>query len=494
MAAATIAVRAWFILAHRIDSDEPQHLHVAWAWTQGLVQYRDVFDNHLPLLHVLFAPVLALVPESSAVFVLMRLAVAPIAIGCAWLVFTLARPSIGLHRAAAAALLFSGMPPWLSKSVEFRNDTLWIFCWLAALVLIARRRGPSFFLAGIASGLCLLASIKTVPLLLAHALALLTLRSVPRLRDLLRFAAGATMPVLFVILWMHAAGALDTMVYDTLLFNAAAPVSSARRIGGAITFVFVAAAIVLAGRQTASRSLSSHLNYFAIWYVSLLLAFWPILTSRDFLPLVPVAALIIATALPRTNWRTALAAAMLAATFGAIVEARIWRKSDRSREAFVDAAVRLTAPGDYVFDLKGDAVFRRRPVPLIYEDVGRALTANGTIADRGPEQIAADGCCAAVRDSSHLPPRTRAFLNRYFLDDGAPLRVCGTDVRGGTFEVAVPQTYAVLAADPARVVIDGIPYRGPRDLRAGLHSVTSGGNSRVRVIWWRAAYPAKEWL
>jgi hypothetical protein len=44
------------------------------------------------------------------------------------------------------------------------------------------------------------------------------------------------------------------------------------------------------------------------------------------------------------------------------------------------------------------------------------------------------------------------------------------------------------------VVIDGIPYRGPRDLRAGLHSVTSGGNSRVRVIWWRAAYPAKEWL
>jgi hypothetical protein len=489
MTAATLAVRAWFIVAHRIDSDEPQHLHVAWAWTRGLVQYRDVFDNHLPLLHVLFAPVMALMPEGAPAFVLMRMAIAPVAIGCAWLLFAFARRWVGAPAAAAAALLFSVMPPWLSKSVEFRNDTLWIFFWLAALVLIARPRGPSAFLAGIASGLCLLASIKAVPLLLAHVLALMTQRSLPR-QHALRFVLGAAIPVAILIASMSAAGALDSMIYDTLLFNVAAPVSAARRIGGAVAFAIVAAVIVFASRRITARSLQTHLTFFSIWYVALLLAFWPILTSRDFLPLVPVAALAIAAALSRERWQTALAAALVAATLAGIIEARIWRRPDDAREQFVDAAVRVTAPDEYVFDLKGDAVFRRRPVALVYEDVGRALTANGTIADRGPEEIAAHGCCAAIRDSTHLPPRTRAFLNRYFLAEG-PLRVCGAEVRGSTFEIAVPQMYAVVARDPAHVVIDGIPYYGPRPLGAGRHSLTSRGNDRVRVIWWRAA---KEWL
>ena len=35
-----IAFRIVNMLHYRFDSDEPQHLHVAWGWTQGLVQYR----------------------------------------------------------------------------------------------------------------------------------------------------------------------------------------------------------------------------------------------------------------------------------------------------------------------------------------------------------------------------------------------------------------------------------------------------------------------
>ena len=119
-------------------------------------------------------------------------------------------------------------------------------------------------------------------------------------------------------------------------------------------------------------------------------------------------------------------------------------------------------------------------------DEHRALTAEGKIPDRGPEDIVASQCCAAIRDSTHLPPRTRAFLNEHFIGDGL-LRFCGTEVRGSSFAIAVPQTYAVFARDPSRVTIDGIPYRGPRPLAAGRHTLTSGGNERVRVIWWRAA-------
>ena len=43
---ALLRIAAFF--RYRFDSDEPQHLHIAWAWTAGLLPYRDVFDNHAP--------------------------------------------------------------------------------------------------------------------------------------------------------------------------------------------------------------------------------------------------------------------------------------------------------------------------------------------------------------------------------------------------------------------------------------------------------------
>lgn len=440
LAATTIVVRIAFLLRHRIDSDEPQHLHVAWGWTQGLVQYRDVFDNHLPLLHLLLAPVMSLVPESSAAFTIARLAMLPFAIGAAWLLYLFARPRFGERTATLAALAFSVMPIWLPKSVEVRNDTLWIFFWLAALALLARsdelrvasgegfpaRRGSPgnsplatrnphshFFLAGLALSLSLLASIKAVPLVLAHLLALGAWPRGVSVRSAAHLVLGVTVPLLALTVWLDSIGALEAMLENTILFNAATPISAARRIGGMVAFVFVAPALVRTRRRT------GHLTRFALWYSALLLCFWPILTPRDFLPLVPLGALAIAT-----YWRASAVALIVATTLASVVYARLWRPRDTSRERFVDAVVHATRPGDFVFDLKGDAVFRRRAVYYIYEDVGRALTANGTIADTGPEQIVATRCCAAIADSPHIPPRTRAFLNQHFAGNG-PLRLCG---------------------------------------------------------------------
>ncbi|HWX18259.1 MAG TPA: hypothetical protein VNY07_16905, partial [Chthoniobacterales bacterium] len=44
-----IAFRLVNMVRYRFDSDESQHMHVIWAWARGFVQYRDVFDNHMPL-------------------------------------------------------------------------------------------------------------------------------------------------------------------------------------------------------------------------------------------------------------------------------------------------------------------------------------------------------------------------------------------------------------------------------------------------------------
>ncbi len=72
LAVVSAALRAIAYFRYRFDSDEPQHLHVAWGWTQGLVQYRDYFDNHAPLFHILSAPLLARLGERADILLYMR--------------------------------------------------------------------------------------------------------------------------------------------------------------------------------------------------------------------------------------------------------------------------------------------------------------------------------------------------------------------------------------------------------------------------------------
>src|SRR4029453_6168695 len=57
----------------RANPGEPQHLPVVWAWTQGLLPYRDVFDNHMPLFHVLSIPAFLALGERPDAVLWMRL-------------------------------------------------------------------------------------------------------------------------------------------------------------------------------------------------------------------------------------------------------------------------------------------------------------------------------------------------------------------------------------------------------------------------------------
>src|SRR5258708_11531830 len=82
LAAAIIGVglvlRLLYIWHYRIDSDEPQHLHVVWAWTRGLLPYRDVFDNHSPLFQALYAPLFYLLGVRADILLPMRVAELPL--------------------------------------------------------------------------------------------------------------------------------------------------------------------------------------------------------------------------------------------------------------------------------------------------------------------------------------------------------------------------------------------------------------------------------
>ena len=40
-----LAARVAYAGRLRVDSDELQHLHLAWGWYVGLVEYREMFGN-----------------------------------------------------------------------------------------------------------------------------------------------------------------------------------------------------------------------------------------------------------------------------------------------------------------------------------------------------------------------------------------------------------------------------------------------------------------
>src|SRR5947208_7831706 len=105
--ATAVAVRIGLIFRYRFDSDEPQHLHVAWGWAHGLVQYRDVFDNHMPLFHLVMAPVVRLVGERADIVSIMRLVMLPLYAFTLWCTYRLGQRLFSARTGLWAAVLLA---------------------------------------------------------------------------------------------------------------------------------------------------------------------------------------------------------------------------------------------------------------------------------------------------------------------------------------------------------------------------------------------------
>jgi dolichyl-phosphate-mannose-protein mannosyltransferase len=159
---------------YRIDSDESQHLHVVWSWTQGMLPYRDVFDNHSPLFYALCAALFQLFGERADILIPMRLAMIPLfAVGLylAWKIgAAVFSPRAGLW----AAVLTACYPPYFLTSTEFRPDNLWTVVWLVIILILSsgQPKPNRAFFAGLLLGISFCISMKTVLLAITVVCAL----------------------------------------------------------------------------------------------------------------------------------------------------------------------------------------------------------------------------------------------------------------------------------------------------------------------------------
>lgn len=443
-------LRAVAFFRYRFDSDEQQHLHVAWAWTDGLVQYRDVFDNHLPLFHLATAPFVALFGERADILLWMRLPMLALFATVLWATYRISEN-------AWAVLLLSLFPPFFLKSLEFRNDNLWTALWMLALVGVVRRWRP--FVIGLLLGGAFAASIKTVVLLVAFVVAF-------RKQRWIEIAAGfAVIPAMLAI-YFASVGALDELLYCNFTFNAHFAQTRANLWLLRLLFALLLAAFLWLAHRF---RLSSWLVITGV-YTLLFPALGAPISPRDFLPLMPLLAILAASATTQTQ-RAIVAVACIAALF---YYADRFRDRTEWHITMLHQALRLTHPGEMLIDIKGETIFRRRPFYYVFENLTRAQIDRGIIRDTLAADVIRTRTHVAQADGPMWPPRARAFLSENFLDMGR-LRASGQWLRGdGSFTIAVPGEYVILNERGA--------IAPPREYAAGTYRITPR-NEKLAVLW-----------
>lgn len=459
-------VRVVLLFVYRFDSDETQHMHVAWGWAHGLVQYRDLFDNHMPLFHLLAAPIF-LLPEHPWLLFVARAAMLPCFFATGWLTYLLGGRLFGEDTGIFAALLALAFPPFFLGTLEFRTDDLWVVCWMAILLCVLDDRWQ---LAGWLTGLAFCVSMKTSLFVIAIVAAARRVKA--------RFLVFVIPPAI-VSAAFAAAGVWPQMKYAVFTHNRVVSDQPWR-----IVWILPCALLWLAAGRIADRRVA-FVARALVAYAGVMSAFWPVLSRESWLPVYPLACMLAAPVM--TRYRSAIVLAALAIT---IVIAKPWRNEAREALDLVAGVQRLTRPNETIMDFKGESVFRRRAWYLVLEDITNRKLRSGAIRDTIPEALER-GDVHVVVDAAHLPIRSFNFAGTSYVPWGpvyvAGFRLPAFDGHPIAFDVRIAGDYTVLGPNGViAATIDGTSAGTTRYLTAGTHTIVcSTPTPHPLVIWSR---------
>src|SRR5581483_8398091 len=456
---AMLLMRVAYVFHYRIDSDEPQHLHVVWGWTQGLLPYRDVFDNHTPLFHLLYAPLLAALGERADILYFMRLAMPPLYGVTLWGTYRLGRALFSPRLGRWAAVLTGLFPGFFFCSVEFRTDILWTALWVVAFAVLVDKRmtRQRSFLAGLLLGAALSVSLKTLLLLGVISGASIGAVYVSKpsgsrfplhavSQYALAAAGGLVLIPLLLIVFFVAQGAWEPLWYDTIQHNVLPGLGHWRRpyllplFPFLVFLVWRGAQVVVQNAPDASTGLRRVFVFLATaGYITALFCLWPLWPREDYLPFYPPFIVLVTPVVfraadrlggRRPSVRPSDSPFVYMVALGVIeivlvlFGGPLWRDQTQAENLLLADVLRLTGPEDSVVDVKGETVFRPRASYYVLEGITRTRIKQGSLPDDIPDRLVAAHTCVALGDDYRFPTITRAFLQANYLPVG-PLRVAG---------------------------------------------------------------------
>jgi hypothetical protein len=521
-----VAVRIALNWYQKVDSDEPQHAHVAWAWTQGLISYRDVFDNHTPLFHLVTAPLLWLVGARPEILFWLRLSM----LGLNGLTLT----AVGLATArlfSLRAALYSVVcllwfAPFLIDLGEFRTDVLWTTAWAWAVFAVIRYRSRDWggFWVGFLLGVCLSVSLKSILFLLVLLIAWIVQRFV-RIRDesaplqkpvvpILAFLAGLLLLPTALILFFGLQGALSAMYECVVLHNlsgSSGTVSWIARISQPLVWLLLPALyfgfVVVPRRATNpknARDLVWHVLIAGL-YCPVLVLGWPVVTKQDFAPFYPLVGVYLGPLLlVLVAWirRAGIGLAPICGLLvwwtleaGYVVSREVRRHRDPLEFRELADVIRLTDAQDYVLDPKGESIFRRRPIYPVLELFTMAQFDHGRLGDDIPEQLVRHQVMLAWA-SDRYPQRTQQFLRENYLRRAGLLvggKWLAPSKDGYKFAIAVPGDYAIVGnVQPVPGTLNGQPFSGRGFFTAGDYVFEPAQSQGNILLEWARAWEREE--
>ena len=521
---ALVILRIIYAFVYRVDSDEPQHLHVVWGWAHGLLQYRDLFDNHSPLFQMLCAPLFRLVGEHAWIVVPMRLAMLPLFAADVWLMYLIGSALYVRRWGAWMALVGGCVPQFFLVTTEFRTDDLWTTVWLVAVWLAATGplRGKRAWYFGLVVGTCFSVSMKTTLLLLAMSVAGLAIAALhglsrrrPELLSALKslglIAAGIlVVPALIIAFFAaHGADALHQMYYCVIQHNTLPGLGKWAK-SGFHQWLFPLSIPMLLGlgwlcmHSSASASIGAGRAFILITagaYYFLLRSYWPLVTAQDFIPILPLVSLAVLPfflhLLSLTGWpaRVAVPAAalvLLAAETAWIV--RLQSPFDNEAGTFAQnlaIVLRITDPGDMVMDGKGETIFRNRPTYWVMEGVTLRRIQMGLIPDDVRASIIRTGTCVAV--NHRLRPEDQDWLHENFIECDGKVWIAGKLLGPArpalSFHTDIPGKFSIVSDTGAAVSgqLDGEPLQAAQQIPAGDHQLrVTGEGGSLAIVWSQA--------
>ncbi len=502
-------LRIAYIYHYRFDSDEPQHLHVVWEWLQGGIAYRNFFDNHVPLFHLLSAPILKLTGERADALLWMRLWQLPVFASSLFLTHRISSLLFSKRVALWSAVFLGLYPYYFFPTIEFRPDNLWGLTWLAALwVALSGGLGlKRSFAVGLILGLDFSFSMKTSLLLASGMLAVIgSFVALPKLRatsprvivaTVATGLAGLLVVPAALLLYFSSQGALQSLYQCVIKHNlvAASTTGHARWIQ-ILSVIPVFGGLWWCARRIAKAShdetvATRRVLVFLIagTFLTLLHGFWGIITRQDFIPNDPLLVLLVtplifegARRLSGKFSRADVAVPSLVFIPVLLVVGVVWillgrslrLKETQGQIRYVSEVLSLTGPHDYVMDFKGEAIFRHRPYYYVLEPMTRMHIKSGTIVDDIPQRMIDTKTCVALAVTHRHSARTENFIRSNYLQV-SQVRVAGRFVEpsaDGAFVFDIKVSVAYVLMDRNGLVsgkLDGTQTTGTCTLSAGSH-------------------------
>jgi 4-amino-4-deoxy-L-arabinose transferase-like glycosyltransferase len=511
------ALRFFLVFTYRFDSDEPQHLHVAWSWAHGLMQYRDTFDNHMPLFHLLMAPLVTLFGDDPRLLFAARLAMIPLWALCGWAIWRIGSEIFSARVALWGSALSLLVPPFFLGSLEFRTDDLWVALWLLLIVALVReaplRRKAleSGTLLGLAFAVSMKSTLFVASLLLAVVLAdVFTGRDLGIRRRLSAVAIGA-LPAMAIPGAVAAAfalaGAWRPFVYGVWFHNRF-PWEQRWHLIWGLPFYYAIRGIAARMRRSADDADLIRKRLFVFFacglYLAILCTFWPMLSLESYLPFYPLAGLLLTQVLFTAsgwlerqlymNWQQlTLPVICLVLELGlVVVAAKPWENGARQAIELTRSVLRLTSPSEPILDLKGETVFRRRAYYLVFEGITNRKMRLGLLRDDVRQSLIRNEV-HVVANANCLPRLVRRFVG----DNYVPLgrlhvagRVLPTAVARAPIAapIVIPGSYMVIGAHGViSASFDGQPAATTSYLSAGEHRVVLSEACERPIVLWSGA-------